>query len=123
MTKVVLGFGSIWGLFAFGALLLGSFTFGANDSTPEVVALSLYGLTLLPCCIIAIWFRKPVALWLVALTSITAFGFVYQFIRQMDVAKLTLARLADLFSELIVASIPGLIGTYLLRNGHREGNG
>ena len=47
-TKVIIGFGSIWGLFAFGALLYGSFTLGANVTLPEVVALALYGLTILP---------------------------------------------------------------------------
>jgi hypothetical protein len=41
-TKVIIGFGSIWGLFAFGGTLFSSFAIGANDSAPEVLAILLY---------------------------------------------------------------------------------
>ena len=47
-TKVIIGFGSIWGLFAFAGMLFSSFTIGSNDSAPEVLTILLYGLTILP---------------------------------------------------------------------------
>jgi hypothetical protein len=113
-TKVIIGFGSIWGLFAFGAVLLSSFTLGSNDSLPETVAVILYGLTILPSCILAIWFRKYAATWLIALSCITAFGFIYQVIAENLVHGVgTLAR--GITFSLIAAAIPGFIGVLLLR--------
>lgn len=114
-TKVIIGFGSIWGLFAFGILLFGSFTLGSNDSAPEVVAIVLYGLTVLPSCILAIWFRKRAARWLIILTPIASFGFIYQVIAQKSGDRTTRTIAADLIFPVIVALIPALIGTLLLR--------
>jgi hypothetical protein len=77
-TKVIIGFGSIWGLFAFAGMLFSSLTIGANDSAPEVLTILLYGLTILPSRILAIWFMRYAALSLMLLATITAFGLVYQ---------------------------------------------
>jgi hypothetical protein len=113
-TKVIIGFGSIWGLFA---MLFSSFTIGANDSLPEIVALVLYGLTILPSCILAIWFQKYAATWLIALSSIVAFGFIYQVIAQNRADGVgTMAR--GITFSLIAAAIPGFIGVLLLRAEH-----
>jgi hypothetical protein len=113
-TKVIIGFGSIWGLFAFGAVLLDSFTLGSNDSLPEVVAITLYGLTILPSCILAIWFQKQAATWLITLSPLTAFGLIYQVIAQYRTNGVgTIAH--GILLSLIAAAIPGLIGALLLR--------
>jgi hypothetical protein len=45
-TKVIISFGSIWGLFPFGGMLLNSFMLGANDSAPEILAILRNGLTI-----------------------------------------------------------------------------
>ena len=109
-TKVIIGFGSIWGLFAFGSMLFSSFTIGANDSAPEVVAILLYGLTILPSCILAIWFMRYAALWLMLLSPITACGFVYQVIHSRKPAGNTWTVAGGLAEALAVAVIPGAIG-------------
>src|SRR5580698_4650598 len=108
-TKVVIGLGSIWGLFMFGGMLFGSFTMGANDSLPEVLVILLNGLTILPSCILAIWFTKPAALWLMLLAPITAFGLAYQILHLKSSA-------GDIVWALIVAIIPGAIGLLLFRS-------
>lgn len=114
-TKVIIGFGSIWGLFAFGVVLWGSFTMGSNDSLPEVVAIVLYGLTILPSCILAIWFRKQAATWLIILAPITAFGFIYQVIAQKNCDQSYGTLASSMVFSLIIASIPALVGALLLR--------
>jgi hypothetical protein len=107
-AKVIIGFGSIWGLYVFGAMLFSSFTWGANDTVPGLVELVLCGLTILPACILAIWFRKAPAWWLIALSGISVFGFLYQELHQRDHS------LADFTFSLAFALIPGLIGKLLL---------
>jgi hypothetical protein len=109
-TKVIIGFGSIWGLFFFGGMLLSSFTLGANDSTPEVLAILLNGLTILPSCICAIWFMRYAALWLMFLSAITAFGLVYQQIHSSKPVGDFWGEAGGLTWALIVAAIPGAIG-------------
>ena len=113
-TKVIIGFGSIWGLYALGAVLFASFTIGSNDTLPEIVALILYGLTILPSCILAIWFRKYAATWLIALTPISAFGLIYQVIAQNRANQLATMTPGVAF-PLIAIAIPGFIGVLLLR--------
>jgi hypothetical protein len=120
-TKVIIGFGSIWGLFAFGALLYGSFTLGANVTLPEVVALALYGLTILPSCIIAIWYRRLVAYWLIALSPVVAFGFVYQLIAQNTSETASGQMASRIAFFVIIAGIPALIGALLLTAEPRNG--
>ena len=83
-AKVIIGFGSIWGLYAFGGMLFSSFTIKTNDSAPEVVAMLLNGLTVLPSCVLAIWFMRYAAIWLMALFRITAFGVIYQVIHSRN---------------------------------------
>jgi hypothetical protein len=107
-TKVVIGFGSIWGLWALGATLIGSFTIGRNDTAPEIAAYVLYGLTILPCCLLAIWYPKWPAWWLVVLCFISLFGFAYQEIHQEAHS------LRSAVGWVFTASIPGLIGALLL---------
>jgi len=122
-TKVIIGFGSIWGLFALGALLYGSFTLGANDTLPEVIAITLYGLTILPSCIMAIWYRRLVAYWLIALSPVVVFGFVYQLIAQNTSERASGQMPSRVAFLLIIAGIPALIGMLLLtaepQNGRR----
>ena len=115
-TKVIIGFGSIWGLFALGALLIGSFTIGANDTAPGIAALVLYGLTILPSCILAIWYRKSSAVWLIVLSAIALFGFVYQVVIQRRAGEPFDVLLSHLLSSVIIAAVPGFLGTLLLRD-------
>jgi hypothetical protein len=114
-TKVIIGFGSIWGLFFFGGMLLSSFTLGANDSAPEVLAILLNGLTILPSCICAIWFMRYAALWLMFLSAITAFGLVYQQIHSSKPVGGFWGEVGDLTWALIVVAIPAAIGIFLFR--------
>jgi hypothetical protein len=116
-TKVIIGFGSIWGLFAFGGMLFSSFTIGANDSAPEVLSILVYGLTILPSCILAIWFMRYASLWLMLLSPITAFGLVYQVIHSKKPAANFWTFAGGLAEALIVAAIPGAIGLLLFRSG------
>src|ERR1700733_1103702 len=109
-TKVVIGLGSIWGLFMFGGLLFSSFTMGANDSLPEVLAILLNGLTILPSCILAIWFAKPAAMWLMLLTPITAFGLAYEILHLRSSAS-------EIAWAFVVALIPGAIGLLFRSQG------
>lgn len=122
-TKVIIGFGSIWGLFAFGAMLFGSFTLGANDSTPETIVIILYGLTILPSSILAIWFKKYAAVWLIALFPMTAFGLIYQVVKEAAHDQTRELLIGSILTVLIIAVIPGLLGWLLLRSGSdSEGN-
>lgn len=113
-TKVIIGFGSIWGLFAFGGMLFSSFTIGANDSAPEVLSILLYGLTILPSCILAIWFMRYAAVWLMLLAPITAIGLVYQAIHSRTAGDYWTV-VGGMAEALIVAAIPGVIGLLLFR--------
>jgi hypothetical protein len=114
-TKVVIGFGSIWGLYALGATLLGSFTMGSNDTTPEIVAVVLYGLTLLPSCILALWFQRRAAIWLLCLSGISLFGFTYQAFAQSVVSQPVAKLVGSLSWMLFLVAIPALLGIALLR--------
>jgi hypothetical protein len=116
-TKVVIGFGSIWGLYAFGIVVVTSFTIGANDTFPEILAVVLYGFTIVPACIAAIWRRRAAAIWLFVLSGITAFGFAYQQIIQPNLAPL---RLRDMAIQIIISAIPAVIGFLLLRTSRDE---
>jgi hypothetical protein len=118
-TKVIIGFGSIWGLFALGAVIVGSFTMGDNDTVPETVATVLYGFTILPSCILAIWRRKVPAIWLIALSFVAAFGFIYQDVHQSTNENIHTSPVVGMIGSLILAAIPGLIGVLLLRTDRR----
>jgi hypothetical protein len=118
-TKVIIGFGSIWGLFAFGAVIVGSFTMGSNDTAPEIVAITLYGFTILPSCILAIWHRRVSAVWLIALTFISAFGFMYQEVHQAADRQLS-ASINGYVTAALLAAVPGLIGILLLHTDRDE---
>jgi hypothetical protein len=119
-TKVIIGFGSIWGLFAFGLMLVGSFTIGMNDTTPEIVAIVLYGLTILPSCILVIWYRKAAAIWLITLAAISAFGFIYQIFEQPGRDRGYGSLLQDVAGSLFLAAIPSLLGVLLFRSHRGE---
>lgn len=114
LTKVIIGLGSIWGLFAFGLILITSFTLGANDTAPEVLAIVLYGLTILPACLLAIRFRRAPAWWLIVLSFISIFGFLYQEYHQGEVTA------AGLVAPLLFALIPAAIGALLLWSRRTE---
>jgi hypothetical protein len=114
-TKVVIGFGSIWGLYALGATLLGSFTMGSNDTTPEIFALILYGLTILPSCILAIWFQRRAAIWLLCLSGISLFGFTYQVFAQGVVSQPVTKLVGSIIWMLFMVAIPALLGVALLK--------
>ena len=114
-TKVIIGFGSIWWLFALGATLFSAFTLGANDTTPEVFVLALYGLTILPSCILAIWFQRRAAIWLLCLSGISLFGFMYQAFSQGVVSQPVTKLVGGLSWMLFLVAIPALLGVALLR--------
>ena len=119
-TKAIIGFGSIWGLFAFVGMLFSSFTIGANDSGPEVMVILLYGLTILPSCILAIWFTGYAAIWLMFLAPITAIGLVYQAIHSRAAESYwTVA--GGVAEARLVAAIPGVIGLFLFRRRGEAG--
>ena len=113
--KVIIGFGSIWGLFALGLTLISSFTFESNDTTPEIAAIALYGLTILPASILSIWYRKIAACWLIALSPIAAFGFLYQIAMQVNRAKSVGLLIGDLVGLLLIAAVPGFLGICMFR--------
>jgi hypothetical protein len=119
-AKAIIGLGSIWGLYAFGALLISSFTIGANDTAPEIVGIALYGLTLLPSCILAIWRRKIAAIWLIALPFLTAFGLTYQVIHDPARGHLGEIPAKAVINIILFAGIPIVIGTLLLGSARRE---
>src|SRR5580700_2049758 len=121
-TKVIIGFGSIWGLYAFGGMLFSSFTIGTNDSAPEVLAILLNGLTILPSCILAIWFMRYAALWLMLLSPTTALGLVYQVIDSRNPAADYWTVVGGMAEALTVAAIPGAIGLVLFRHQGEAAN-
>ncbi len=118
-TKVVIGLGSIWGLYAFAATFFSAFTLGSNDTAPEIFALLLYGLTILPSCILAIWHARLAGFWLLSLTPITAFGAIYQIATHWsgNDQGWSIGKIAWL---LFVVALPGLIGLSLLRTVRRR---
>jgi hypothetical protein len=113
--KVIIGLGSIWGLFALGLTLISSFTFGSNDTAPEIAAIALYGLTILPASILSIWYRKIAAFWLIALSPIAAFGFLYQIVMQVAVTKSAALSIGNLTGLLLIAAVPGFLGICMFR--------
>jgi len=116
--KVVIGLGSIWGLFSFGFMAVNSFTIGANDTAPEIIAILLYGFTVLPACLVAIRFPRPSGVWLLFVSLVACLGFVYQTFsstRPPDESHGSFLR--GSISILVVACIPAAIGGCLLRFG------
>jgi hypothetical protein len=73
----VFSLGMIGGVFGCVRAPGAIFVIGVNDSTPEVVGL-LLPLTLLPLCIVALWWRRLASLWLLVLALIWTFGMVYE---------------------------------------------
>jgi hypothetical protein len=119
-TKVIIGLGSIWGLFAFGFVVVTSFTIGSNDTAAEIVAIVLYGFTILPACILAIWYPRFSGIWLIAVSVVAAFGFLYQGFHQATSDQPHMSILRDSIGPLVVAAIPALIGYSLIRSERRE---
>jgi hypothetical protein len=118
--KAIIGFGSIWGLYTFGAMIFGSFTLGSNDTSPEIIAMLLYGLIIGPACILAIWFRRPAAICLIALFPLAAFGFIYQAILRPGPDASFGSKAISVAGDLMTAAIPGVIGILLLRSKPQE---
>ena len=69
--------GMIAGLFGCVATPRAIFVIGVNDSMPEVWAL-LLPMTLLPTCVVALWWRKPASVWFLLLSLIWACGMIWQ---------------------------------------------
>lgn len=118
-TKVTIGFGCIWGLFAMGGTLLSSFTLGINDTLPEIVALVLYGLTILPCCVLAIWHQKIAGWWLIFVSVESLFGFIYQIVSK-DLHGPLGSMLRGTAWMAVLAGIPALLGFLLLKTTSRH---
>ncbi len=113
--KVIIGFGSIWGVFVLGGILLSSFTMGANDTAPETLALFLYAFTTLPSCILAIWHRRACGCWLIGLSVVTLYGFAYQIVVKADQnASYGMSLGAFAWMSFFIMA-PALIGVALLR--------
>jgi hypothetical protein len=117
-TKVVIGFGCVWGLFAFSITLTGAFTIGVDDTGPEIVSLLFYGLTILPACVLAIWFPKFSAVWLIGLFPVKAFGLVYQMAQNATASGDHRALARGVAGALVLALVPGFIGVLLLWSEH-----
>src|SRR3954470_11899898 len=109
-TKVIMGLGSIWGLFAFGSMTMTSFTSGSNDSAVEIAALVLYGF----------WHPRFSGIWLLALSVIAAFGFLYQGFHQAELHKTYISHFKNSVGQLVVAAIPAFIGYSLVRSERTE---
>jgi hypothetical protein len=119
-TKAIIGFGSIWGLFALGRCLWGSFTIGINDTAPEIVAIILYGMTILPACVLAIWFQRKAAFWLVALFPIALYGCIYQIVKHPTPGEGYISLTRDILILLGICAIPAVLGVLLLRSGNDD---
>jgi hypothetical protein len=122
VRKLIIGFGSIWGLYAFGGMLFSLFTIGTTDSAPEVLAILLNGLTILPSCILAIWFMRYAAIWLILLSPVTALGLVYKVIHSRNPPGGYRTVVGVMAEALIVAAIPGAIGLLLFRAANHSPN-
>jgi hypothetical protein len=96
-------------------MVVTSFTIGANDTEPEVIAILLYGLTVLPACLLAIRFPKSSGIWLILVSLVSGFGFVYQACSTRQPDESFGAFLKGLIGLLVIACIPGAIGGGLLR--------
>ena len=114
-TKVLIGFGCIWGLFELGASLLGSFNFGSNDTAPERFAIFTSGLGILPCCLLAIWHQRVAAWLLISIAAVCGYGYAFQILWSHEEPHGT--SLGTLAWALCLTCIPGLIGFLLLRVG------
>jgi len=112
-VKVVIGVGCAWGLYALLATHVDEFNFTFNDSVLEIVSIMAYGLSLLPACILAIWYRKVAAIWLILLTPVAAVGFIYQITSHAAIEKAKGDYNSDLWTAAISASIPAILGIIL----------
>jgi hypothetical protein len=121
--KVVIALGAIWGLFSFGVMIVTSITIGANDTAPEVIAIVLYGFTVLPACLLAIRFPRTSGAWLVFVSLVTCFGFAYQdFEGRRPPDEDVWGFLTGLVTSQAIACIPAVLGGCLLwiERGRKE---
>jgi hypothetical protein len=77
LSMIVFSLAGLCGLWGCAALPMAIFTIGVNDSVPEVWALLLPA-TLLPTCIIALWWRRQASVWLLLLGMIWIYGMTWQ---------------------------------------------
>lgn len=71
------GIGGLAGLFGCMTAPAAIFVIGLNDSPPEILAL-LLPLTLLPTCVIALWWPRRASVWLLLLALDWASGLTWQ---------------------------------------------
>ena len=119
-ARVAIGLGCVWGLYAFVAMVLNSMNFGPSDTLPYVVMMVVYGLTLLPSCLLSIWYPKFPALWLVALGPLTAAGFLYQIVGRTSWEKAMGNFTSDVLTALFLAAIPFALGIVLFVTRERK---
>ena len=74
----VFGLGILGGLGGCIASAAGAFTIGANDSTPEILAIIFALVTPLPACIVALWKRLVPGMWLIFAGCFFVYGMLAQ---------------------------------------------
>lgn len=77
LSILVFSLAGLCGLWGCLALPMAIFTIGANDSAPETWALLLPA-TLLPTCVLALWWRSQAAVWLLVLGVLWIYGMTWQ---------------------------------------------
>jgi len=68
---------------------------------------------------VAIWRQKSAAVWLIALSPVSAFGLVYQVVTRPTTGTSLAAFVAKLVEVLFIAAIPGFLGICMLQTGPR----
>lgn len=116
LTKVIIGFGSIWGLLACGAVAASFLFVGKGDTASEMVTMALYGFTILPACLFAIRYPRISGWWLLIVAGITTIGLGYQEFCHSGHREMHGEFLEHILQSLIIAGIPALIGYSLLRS-------
>ena len=78
ISLIVFGFGIFGGLWGCAAWTGGIFVIGANDSLPEILALTFTLATPLPACVLALWRPVIAGSWLVFAGLFFPYGMLAQ---------------------------------------------
>ena len=78
ISAAVFGLGILGGLWGCVASAASAFTIGANDSTPEILAIIFALATPLPVCIVALWKRLVPGMWLIFAGCFFPYGMLAQ---------------------------------------------